>query len=120
MSREQNNRWQGDQQPNASRDEPGGSVVTTVGAGDWVDRHFPGDILSTDPSSPRPPKAMTATARNLAVLIYDLLTNQDGYKEPDMTQYRQRAEKQKIIRLMKQAQELGYQLVPSDQAQSAA
>ena len=62
------------------------------------------------------PKAMTATARKLAVLIYHLLTNQEEYQEPDRKQYDERVLKNKIIRLQRQARELGFDLVPREQA----
>ena len=58
------------------------------------------------------PKAMTATARKLAVLIYHLLTTGQEYKEPDTKQYDERVRKNKIIRLSRQAKELGFDLVP--------
>jgi predicted Zn-dependent protease len=59
---------------------------------------------------------MTATARKLAVLIYHLLTNQEEYQEPDRKQYDERVLKNKIIRLQRQARELGFDLVPREQA----
>lgn len=61
------------------------------------------------------PKAMTATARKLAVLIYHVLTHQEEYREPDPKQYEERVRKGKIIRLMRQAKELGFDLVPLQQ-----
>jgi transposase len=62
------------------------------------------------------PKAMTATARKLAVLIYHLLSTGEEYQEPDPKQYDQRVRKNRIIRLMRQAKELGFDLVPLEQA----
>jgi len=61
------------------------------------------------------PKAMTATARKLAVLIYHLLTTGEEYQEPDPKQYDERVLKNKIIRLSRQAKELGFDLVPLEQ-----
>lgn len=58
------------------------------------------------------PKAMTATARKLAVLLYHLLTTGQEYQEPDRKQYEQRVHKNKVIRLLRQAKELGFDLVP--------
>jgi len=58
------------------------------------------------------PKAMTATARKLAVLIHHLLTTGEQYQEPDPKQYDERVRKNKVIRLMRQAKELGFDLVP--------
>jgi transposase len=62
------------------------------------------------------PKAMTATARKLAVLIHHLLTTGEQYEEPDPKQYDERVRKNKVIRLMRQAKELGFDLVPLQQA----
>jgi transposase len=62
------------------------------------------------------PKAMTATARKLAVLIHHLLTTSEKYQEPDLKAYDERVRKAKIIRLMRQAKELGFDLVPLEQA----
>jgi len=63
-----------------------------------------------------PAKAMTATARKLAVLIHHLLTHQQDYVEPDPKQYDERVRMSKVVRLSRQATELGYRLVPLEQA----
>jgi transposase len=62
------------------------------------------------------PKAMTATARKLAVLIHTLLTRAEEYHEPDHKKYDERVHKNKVIRLMRQAKELGFDLVPLEKA----
>jgi transposase len=62
------------------------------------------------------PKAMTATARKLAVLIHHLLSTGEAYQEPDPTQYSERVRKSKIIRLQRQAKELGFGLIPLAEA----
>ena len=62
------------------------------------------------------PKATTATARKLAVLIYHLLTTRQEYQEPDLSRYDAKVRKTKIIRLQRQAKELGFDLVPLQQA----
>jgi transposase len=62
------------------------------------------------------PKGATATARKLAVLIHHLLTTGEQYREPDPKQYDERVRKNKVIRLMRQAKELGFDLVPLEQA----
>ncbi|MBI5385676.1 MAG: hypothetical protein HZA90_13440 [Verrucomicrobia bacterium] len=59
---------------------------------------------------------MTATACKLAVLIHHLLTTGEPYQEPDPKQYEERGRKNKIIRLQRQAKELGFDLVPLEQA----
>jgi len=63
-----------------------------------------------------PSKAMTATARKLAVLIYHLLTTGEEYQEPDPEQYDKRLRTNKIIRLKRQARQLGFELVPLEEA----
>jgi transposase len=65
------------------------------------------------------PKAMTATARKLAVLIYHLLTTGQQFQEPDHKQYDERVHKSKVIRLMRQAKELGFGLVPIEELEVA-
>ena len=62
------------------------------------------------------PKAATATARKLAVLIYHLVTTGQEYREPDLKNYDERARKNRIIRLSRQAKQLGFDLVPIEQA----
>jgi transposase len=62
------------------------------------------------------PKAMTATARKLAVLIYHLVTTAEEYQEPDLNLYVKRADKNRIVRLRRQARDLGFDLVPLEQA----
>ncbi len=63
-----------------------------------------------------PAKAMTATARKLAVLIYHLLSRNEAYVEPDHKKYEERVRMAKVIRLMRQAKELGFELVPRQEA----
>ena len=63
-----------------------------------------------------PAKAMTATARKLAVLIYHLLSRGQAYVEPDLTQYNERVRIAKVIRLTKEAKKLGFNLVPVAEA----
>lgn len=61
-------------------------------------------------------KAMTATARKLAVLIYHLVTTRQEYQEQDLKRYDEKLQKTKILRLLKQAKELGFDLVPLQNA----
>ena len=62
------------------------------------------------------PKAATATARKLAVLIYHLVTTGQEYQARDLKQYDERVRKNRIIRLTRQAKELGFDLVPVEKA----
>lgn len=59
-----------------------------------------------------PAKAMTATARKLAVLIYHLMVNREEFVKMDPKEYDQRVHKQRVIRLMRDAKKLGFDLVP--------
>jgi transposase len=63
-----------------------------------------------------PSKAMTATARKLAVLIYHLLTTGEEYQEPARQPYDERMQKNTLIRLRHQARQLGFDLVPLEEA----
>jgi transposase len=60
-----------------------------------------------------PAKATTATARKLACLVYHLLKYKDRYREPDPVTYQIKLEKNIIVRLQKQAANLGYKLLPA-------
>jgi hypothetical protein len=50
------------------------------------------------------------------VLIHPLRTTGQTYQEPDLNVYDQRVRKAKIIRLSRQAKELGFDLVPLEKA----
>jgi hypothetical protein len=63
-----------------------------------------------------PAGANTATARELACLIYHLLKYKEAYIDVDLLIYSDRIQRQRPGRLRKNAQELGYQLVPLEQA----
>jgi transposase len=62
------------------------------------------------------PKAITAAARKLAVIIYHLLKHGHPYREQGTANYTRQQRKRRLSRLKKQAGELGYTLVahPSD------
>jgi transposase len=61
------------------------------------------------------PKAITATARKLAVLIYTLVKEGKQYQEPDRQAYEAKVLRFRLARIRKQADQLGYQLVPKDE-----
>lgn len=63
-----------------------------------------------------PAAANTATARKLACLIYHLLKYEEEYIEVDRLIYQHKIRKSRIIRLRKQAQELGFEIIPTQQA----
>lgn len=63
-----------------------------------------------------PAGANTATARKLACLIYHLLRYKEGYIDVDVLIYSEKIQRQRLGRLKKNAQELGFQLVPLQQA----
>lgn len=57
-------------------------------------------------------KAITATARKLAEIIYSMLTNGTSYQEPGADVYEQRYRKRVLKNMEKRAKTLGFQLVP--------
>jgi transposase len=57
------------------------------------------------------PKAVTATARKLGSLIYRLIKNGEGYKEPDLHTYELKYKDQILNSLRKRASSLGFDLV---------
>jgi hypothetical protein len=57
-------------------------------------------------------KAITATARKLAEIIYSMPTNGTSYQEPGADVYEQRYRKRVLKNMEKRAKTLGFQLVP--------
>jgi transposase len=57
------------------------------------------------------PKAITATARKLACLIYHLIKNGQAYKEPDLRTYELKYKEQILQSLRKRAKTIGFDLV---------
>ena len=57
-------------------------------------------------------KAITATARKLAEIIYSMLKNGTSYQEPGADEYEQRYHKRLIKNMEKRAKTFGLQLVP--------
>ena len=58
------------------------------------------------------PKAITATARKLAVIVYTMLKEGQPYREIGTAAYHRQQAASRLRRLTKQAEELGYALVP--------
>lgn len=58
------------------------------------------------------PKAITATAHQLARLIYSLLKNGSAYVHQEMQAYEAQYVERKVKQMTQQARALGYQLVP--------
>jgi transposase len=83
-------------------------IALTVGRSDTVWGHFYRRIRAKSGA----PKAITATARKIATLIYYLLKYKKPYVEPDLNDYLVRFEKQRIKNLQRQAKSLGFQLTP--------
>jgi transposase len=61
-----------------------------------------------------PPKAITAVAHKLARIIYHMVTTQQEYDGTVFHEQERRAQERKRNRLLAQAKELGFQLVPVD------
>jgi transposase len=60
-----------------------------------------------------PAKALTATARKLAVIFYHMVKDRQPYKELGEDYYYKQQEQRQLKRLKKQAKLLGYELVPN-------
>ena len=63
-----------------------------------------------------PAGANTATARKLACLIYHLLKYKEEVIDVDTLVYEEKVRKSRIVRLSKQAEALGFEIVPKQQA----
>ena len=62
------------------------------------------------------PKAITATARKLACVVYHLLKYQENYVPLDVTIYERNAAQTRQRRLRREAIELGFELFEKQQA----
>lgn len=60
------------------------------------------------------PKAITATARKIAVIVYHMLKDKEPYHDPGATYYEERFKERKLRNLKRQAKELGLRLVPEE------
>lgn len=60
------------------------------------------------------PKAITATARKLACLIYHMVSTGTPYHAMAASEYQERYQRQRIANLRKSAKQLGYELVKGD------
>ncbi len=62
------------------------------------------------------PKAITATAYKLARLLYALLTGGTAFVEPGQDYYERQYQARVLKKLIRRAQELGYRLIPQEEA----
>lgn len=62
-----------------------------------------------------PAKALTATARKLAVIFYTMVKHRRAYTELGEEEYLKRQQQRQLARLKKQATRLGFELVPQTQ-----
>ncbi|MCB0112681.1 MAG: IS110 family transposase, partial [Caldilineaceae bacterium] len=58
------------------------------------------------------PKAVTATARKIAVIVYHMLKDHQPYHDPGASYYQERFQERLIRKLQRQAKELGLCLLP--------
>ena len=61
------------------------------------------------------PKAITATARKLACVIYHMLKYQEEFLPVDITIYEAKSQEYRMRRLKKQAEEMGFELVQKEE-----
>ena len=64
-----------------------------------------------------PGAAATATARKLACILYHLLKSKEPYVDINQLVYEEKIQRQRLGRLRKQAEELGFQLVEIQRAE---
>ena len=62
------------------------------------------------------PKAVTATARKLACIIYHMLKYQDAYVPINEAEYEVKAKAQRLVHLRREAKRMGLQLVDIEKA----
>lgn len=60
------------------------------------------------------PKAITATARKIAVIVYHMLKERVHYHDPGATYYEERYKERKLRNLKRQAKSLGLCLIPDE------
>jgi hypothetical protein len=63
-----------------------------------------------------PAAANTATARKLACIIYHLLRYKEDYIDLDCLIYQEKIRKNRIAKLCKQAEELGFEVIKKEAA----
>lgn len=83
-------------------------IATALGKTDSVWGHFFRRIRARAGA----PKAVTATARKIACLIYSLIKYKKPYVEPNLVTYLEQFEKRRLAGLKSHAKSLGFQLVP--------
>jgi transposase len=84
-------------------------IALAVGKTDTVWGHFYRRVRARAGA----PKAITALARKLACLVYQLLKHKQTYVEPQLAGYLEKFQRQRLIGLARQARSLGYELVPT-------
>jgi transposase len=60
------------------------------------------------------PKALTATARKIALIFYQMVTKRESYREAGEAAYTQQQQDRWLKRLKRQAKQFGYVLMPQD------
>ncbi len=60
------------------------------------------------------PKALTATARKLALIFYRMVTKREPYREAGEAAYAQQQKDRMLKRLTRQAKQLGFVLTPQE------
>jgi len=62
------------------------------------------------------PKAITATAHEIACVVYHMLKYQEEFLPLDVTIFELKAQERRMRNLRKQAEELGYELIERQKA----
>ena len=77
-----------------------------------------GAFLRRMKASLGPPKAITATARKLALMVYRVLKHGMHYVDPGQNWYEQQYRERLIKTISRKAQQLGYVLTPISPAKT--
>jgi transposase len=59
-----------------------------------------------------PAAAVTATARKIATIVYQLLSHQEAFVDRDLALYEEKVNHQRVQRLKQQAARMGFKLIP--------
>ena len=102
---------------NAALLQPGRSPIAPGGGYARAERHGARSILSAPLGTVGKQKAVTATARKIAVLFYNTLRFGMTYNDPGAAAYDERHRTRVLANLHRRARSLGYILSPTPDAE---
>ena len=116
---QQDLRWQGAFVPNAPFQQSGVRTASLGGGHGGTHRDRLGSLLSPLGRTCRQGKAVTATARKIAVLFYNTLRHGMGYADPGASYYEDHYRQRALANPKRRAKSLGYAMQLSEHTQSA-